>query len=127
MEGLVKVYYLLQFSYWLQQMLVLILRLEKPRSDFNELVIHHCVTLWLVGWSYAINLTMIGTAIFVSMDVPDVFLVGANCYRRPSGALTPPLRHLAGRLQVPELPRPPAHLRVQLRRLPRRLALPPPL
>lgn len=25
--------------------------LEKPRSDFTELVIHHVVTLWLVGWS----------------------------------------------------------------------------
>lgn len=25
--------------------------LEKPRSDFKELVIHHIVTLWLVGWS----------------------------------------------------------------------------
>lgn len=36
----VKTYYLLQFSYWLQQMLVLVLRMEKPRSDFRELVIH---------------------------------------------------------------------------------------
>lgn len=68
-------------------------RLEKPRSDFKELVVHHIVTLWLVGWSCGstessarlerkltslrldlINLTMIGTAIFVSMDVPDICL-----------------------------------------------------
>ena len=79
MEGLVKVYYLLQFSYWLQQMLVLILRLEKPRSDFNELVIHHCVTLWLVGWSYVFSLTSIGVAIFVSMDLPDVAFALSKC------------------------------------------------
>jgi acyl-CoA-dependent ceramide synthase len=69
-----KVYYLLQFSYWLQQLLVLVLRIEKPRSDFFELTCHvcmtslrmvmladpalqHIVTLWLVGWSYFLNLT----------------------------------------------------------------------
>lgn len=40
MEPSVKTYYLLQFSYWLQQMLLLSLRIEKPRSDFVELVIH---------------------------------------------------------------------------------------
>ena len=88
-------------SYWLQQMLVLILRLEKPRSDFRELVIHHCVTLWLVGWSYLFSLTHIGTlahpahpsaaspdlprlslagtAIFVSMDLPDVCFALSKC------------------------------------------------
>ncbi|ORY54752.1 TLC domain-domain-containing protein [Leucosporidium creatinivorum] len=79
MEGALKSYYLLQFSYWCQQMLVLILGLEKPRSDFKELVVHHIVTLWLVGWSYMINLTMIGTAIFVSMDLPDICLALSKC------------------------------------------------
>ncbi|KAK4050703.1 sphingosine N-acyltransferase lag1 [Microbotryomycetes sp. JL201] len=89
MRAELKTYYLLQLSYWLQQMLVLILRLEKPRSDFVELVIHHIVTLWLVGWSYTLNLTMIGTCIFVSMDIPDVFLALSKCinyldYKRAS-------------------------------------------
>ncbi|POY76456.1 hypothetical protein BMF94_0657 [Rhodotorula taiwanensis] len=79
MDGALKSYYLLQFSYWLQQMIILVMGLEKPRSDFTELVIHHIVTLWLVGWSYAINLTMIGTAVFVSMDIPDVFLAFSKC------------------------------------------------
>jgi len=69
-----KRYYLIQSAYWLQQFLVLALRLEKPRSDFTELVIHHLVTLWLIGWSYLVNLTLIGNAIFVSMDIPDAFL-----------------------------------------------------
>jgi len=74
-------------------LVLLLQRLEKPRSDFKELVVHHIVTLWLVGWSCEcgrastwarprlttrradlINLTMIGTAIFVSMDVPDICL-----------------------------------------------------
>jgi len=46
-----KSYYLIQFSYWFQQLLVLALRLEKPRKDFYELVGHHFVTLWLIGYS----------------------------------------------------------------------------
>lgn len=79
MEPITKAYYLLQFSYWLQQMLVITLKIEKPRSDFAELVMHHLVTLWLVGWSYLLNLTMIGTAIFVSMDISDTFLGLSKC------------------------------------------------
>ncbi|GAA5986529.1 hypothetical protein JCM11641_005229 [Rhodosporidiobolus odoratus] len=79
MDGALKTYYLLQFSYWLQQMIILVMGLEKPRSDFKELVIHHIVTLWLVGWSYMINLTLIGTAVFVSMDLPDICLAFSKC------------------------------------------------
>jgi hypothetical protein len=45
-----KRYYLMQASYWCQQLIVLVFRLEKPRKDFKELVAHHLVTLWLVGY-----------------------------------------------------------------------------
>ncbi|KAF9534226.1 TLC domain-containing protein [Crepidotus variabilis] len=69
-----KCYYLMQFSYWLQQLLVLILGLEKPRKDFKELVAHHFITLYLVGGSYIMNCTLIGNAVFMSMDLPDAFL-----------------------------------------------------
>ncbi|KZT38835.1 longevity assurance proteins LAG1/LAC1 [Sistotremastrum suecicum HHB10207 ss-3] len=71
MPAQLKAFYLLQTAYWIQQLLVLVLGLEKPRKDFRELVIHHIVTLWLVCWSYLVNLTFIGNAIFVSMDIPD--------------------------------------------------------
>ncbi|KAF9515287.1 hypothetical protein BS47DRAFT_1342213 [Hydnum rufescens UP504] len=74
MTPLLKRYYLMQFAYWLQQLLVLVLRLEKPRKDFTELVIHHFVTIWLVFWGYTINLTYIGNAVFLTMDVSDVVL-----------------------------------------------------
>ncbi|KAJ7668041.1 TLC domain-containing protein [Mycena rosella] len=66
-----KRYYLMQMAYWCQQLIVLVLGLEKPRKDFKELVAHHLVTLWLVGWSYGMNLTLIGNAVFMSMDIPD--------------------------------------------------------
>lgn len=69
-----KLYYLLQGSFWLQQAFVMLLRLERPRKDYYELVAHHLVTLWLIGWSYFINLTQIGTTVFVCMDIPDTWL-----------------------------------------------------
>jgi acyl-CoA-dependent ceramide synthase len=71
MTPLVKRYYLMQLAYWCHQLIVLVL--ERPQKDFVELVVHHLVTIWLVGWSYAINLTYIGNAVFLAMDVSDVF------------------------------------------------------
>jgi hypothetical protein len=50
MKPELKRYYLMQMAYWFQQLIVLVLGLEKPRKDFNELVAHHLVTLWLVGY-----------------------------------------------------------------------------
>ncbi|TFY50933.1 hypothetical protein EVJ58_g10825 [Rhodofomes roseus] len=74
MKPELKCYYLMQAAYWCQQLVVLLLNLEKPRKDYAELVAHHFVTLWLVGWSYLVNLTLIGNAVYLSMDVPDAFL-----------------------------------------------------
>ncbi|RDX52547.1 longevity assurance proteins LAG1/LAC1 [Lentinus brumalis] len=74
MKPELKRYYLMQASYWCHQLIILLLKLEKPRKDYNELVAHHFVTLWLVGWSYLINLTLIGQAVYLSMDLPDTFL-----------------------------------------------------
>lgn len=78
MSGLLKTYYLWQFSYWLQQTLLLAARVEKPRKDFNELIAHHIVTLWLIGWSYYLTLTYIGVAVFVTMDLSDHYLALAK-------------------------------------------------
>ncbi|KAI0053567.1 longevity assurance proteins LAG1/LAC1 [Auriscalpium vulgare] len=74
MKPELKRYYLMQAAYWCQQLIVLLFKLEKPRKDYNELVAHHLVTLWLVGWSYLINLTLIGNAVYTSMDIPDTWL-----------------------------------------------------
>ncbi|CAG8803713.1 23575_t:CDS:2 [Dentiscutata erythropus] len=75
---LVKSYYLIQFAFWLQQILVLILQLEKPRKDFLELVAHHIITCLLISGSYLFNLTRIGNAVFVSMDFSDIWLALAK-------------------------------------------------
>jgi hypothetical protein len=50
MKPQLKCYYLMQLAYWVQQLLVLVLKLEKPRKDYAELIAHHIVTLWLVGY-----------------------------------------------------------------------------
>ena len=49
MKPELKCYYLMQAAYWCQQLIVLLLGLEKPRKDYYELVAHHFVTIWLVG------------------------------------------------------------------------------
>lgn len=46
---MLKRYYLMHFSYWLQQAIIITLKIEKPRKDFQELVAHHIVTIWLIG------------------------------------------------------------------------------
>ncbi|KAH8148479.1 uncharacterized protein LAJ45_07582 [Morchella importuna] len=69
-----KAYYLLQAAYWLQQCIVLLLQLEKPRKDFKELVGHHMVTLSLIALSYRFHFTWIGLAVFVTHDISDFFL-----------------------------------------------------
>lgn len=53
--------------------------LEKPREDYVELILHHCVTAWLIGSSYTVNLTQIGLAVYFSMDLPDFMLAVSKC------------------------------------------------
>ncbi|KAF8134102.1 hypothetical protein K438DRAFT_2031477 [Mycena galopus ATCC 62051] len=64
--------------------LVVVVGLEKRRND-RERVIHHVVMVWMVTWSYMMNITLQGNAVFVSMDVSDVLL-----------ASSPPLFHSSG-------------------------------
>ncbi|KZP07310.1 LAG1-domain-containing protein [Athelia psychrophila] len=78
MQPELKCYYLMQASHWIQELLVLVMGLEKPRKDYAEFVAHHIVTIWLIGWSYLVNMTLIGNAVFLSMDLPDIFLASSK-------------------------------------------------
>ena len=71
---LFKFYYLFQAGFWTQQSVVLMLRLEKPRKDFKELIFHHIVTMLLISLSYRFHFTWIGLAVYITMDVSDFFL-----------------------------------------------------
>ncbi|CAG8554873.1 1466_t:CDS:2 [Funneliformis caledonium] len=78
---LVKNYYLIQFGFWLQQIFVLLLQLEKPRKDFLEMVAHHIITCLLIGGSYISNFTRVGNTVFITMDFSDIWLSFAKCLK----------------------------------------------
>lgn len=73
-EAVFKFYYLCQAAFWAQQSIVLLLRQEKPRKDFKELVGHHIVTIALIGLSYRFHFTYMGIAIYITHDISDFFL-----------------------------------------------------
>ncbi|KAK4963588.1 sphingosine N-acyltransferase lag1 [Elasticomyces elasticus] len=79
-EAYFKAYYLLQGSYWAQQGIVQLLQLEKPRKDFKELVLHHIVTLVLIGLSYRFHFTYIGVAVYVTHDISDFFIATSKMF-----------------------------------------------
>ncbi|KAF2272489.1 longevity assurance proteins LAG1/LAC1 [Westerdykella ornata] len=79
-EAVFKAYYLLQASYWAQQMIVLLLMLEAPRKDFKELVMHHFITLALIWCSYRFHFTYMGLAVYITMDISDFFLATSKVF-----------------------------------------------
>ncbi|KAF3177015.1 hypothetical protein TWF106_001632 [Orbilia oligospora] len=88
--GIFKAYYLLQWSYWLQQAIVLVLMLEKPRKDFKELVIHHIVTVALITLSWRFHFTYIGLSVFITHDVSDFFLATSKVFNYIDSPITGP-------------------------------------
>ena len=85
-----KVFYLGQAAFWVQQSVVLILQLEKPRKDFKELVLHHIITIALIWCSYRFHFTWMGIAVFVTMDVSDFFLAISKTLNYLDSSLTGP-------------------------------------
>lgn len=75
-----KYYYLLQFSYYVEQFLVLLVYHGYRKSDYVELFIHHLVTLTLLLFSYLLNFHRIGLVVLVLHDVSDVFLHIAKAF-----------------------------------------------
>lgn len=73
-----KFYYLFQAAFWIQQALIMILGIEERRRDFRELVIHHVVTISLIGLSYRFHFTYMGIAVYVTHDISDFFLAMAK-------------------------------------------------
>ncbi|CUM56667.1 unnamed protein product [Debaryomyces tyrocola] len=85
-----KVYYLGQAAFWVQQSVVLILQLEKPRKDFKELVLHHIITIALIWCSYRFHFTWMGLAVYITMDVSDFFLATSKTLNYLNSPLTGP-------------------------------------
>lgn len=70
----IKFYYLFQAAYWVQQSVVLVLHLEKPRKDHMELTLHHIITIALIALSYRFHFTHIGISVYITHDISDLFL-----------------------------------------------------
>ena len=77
-EAYFKFYYLFQAAYWAQQAIVLVLGMEKPRKDFKELILHHIVSLALIGLSYRFHFTYMGLAVYITHDISDFFLAASS-------------------------------------------------
>jgi acyl-CoA-dependent ceramide synthase len=72
MSGPLKWYYLVQLSFWLQQLLTI--NLEKRRKDYTQMFTHHMITCSLMYVTYAYRWTKVGNVILCIMDVVDFLL-----------------------------------------------------
>jgi len=79
-DGLMKWYYLVQFAFWLQQ--IVVVNIEERRKDHWQMFTHHIITCALLFCSYGYYQTRVGNVILFLMDIVDIFL--AVCYSQSS-------------------------------------------
>src|ERR1700760_3969504 len=70
MSGLAKWYYLVQFAFWLQQ--IVVVNIEKRRKDHWQMFTHHIITCALIFTSYGYHQTKVGNLILCLMDIVDL-------------------------------------------------------
>jgi acyl-CoA-dependent ceramide synthase len=71
-DGLFKWYYLVQWAFYLQSMIVV--NIEEKRKDYAQMFIHHIFTAALIYLSYGYYHMRVGTVILCIMDVVDIIL-----------------------------------------------------
>lgn len=76
MSGLLKWYYLVQLSFWLQQ--IVVVNIEERRKDHWQMFTHHIITSALITMSYGYYQTRVGNVILCIMDVVDIVLPAAK-------------------------------------------------
>ncbi|KAL1023073.1 hypothetical protein UPYG_G00036110 [Umbra pygmaea] len=71
-------YYITEMGfYW---SLLLCVSVDVKRKDFNEQIIHHVATIFLLGLSYCANYVRIGTLVMVVHDSSDFLLESAKMF-----------------------------------------------
>ncbi|KAF2469485.1 longevity assurance proteins LAG1/LAC1 [Lindgomyces ingoldianus] len=75
-SGLHKWYYLVQFAFWIQQ--ILVVNIEEKRKDYAQMFTHHIFTCVLLFASYGYLHMRVGTVILCIMDVIDIILPTAK-------------------------------------------------
>lgn len=83
LDGLFKWYYLVQFAFWVQQ--ILVVNIEERRKDHAQMFTHHIITCALMFTSYAYHQTKVGNVILCLMDVVDLFLAVSMIFRETKG------------------------------------------
>ena len=70
LDPTLKWYYLVQFAFWLQQ--IVVVNIEERRKDHWQMFTHHIVTCLLLLGSYGYYQTRVGNVILCLMDVVDL-------------------------------------------------------
>lgn len=70
LSGQMKVYYLSQLAFWVQQ--IFVIHIEEPRKDHYQMLTHHFITVGLLAGSYWYRQTRVGNAVLVLMDIVDL-------------------------------------------------------
>jgi len=70
MDSLEKWYYLVQFGFWLQQ--IVVVNIEERRKDHWQMFSHHIITCMLIFLSYGYHQYRVGTLILCLMDIVDI-------------------------------------------------------
>ncbi|KAH7161267.1 putative longevity-assurance protein, partial [Dactylonectria macrodidyma] len=79
LDGLMKSYLLVQWAFWLQQ--IIVIHIEERRKDHWQMLTHHFVTTSLIWACYAYGHTRIGNFILIIMDLGDLILPLAKCLK----------------------------------------------
>ncbi|KAH9861385.1 hypothetical protein J1614_011131 [Plenodomus biglobosus] len=75
-EGLLKWYYLVQWGFWVQQ--ILVVNVEEKRKDYAQMFTHHIFTIALIFLSYGYYHMRVGIVILAIMDLVDIVLPTAK-------------------------------------------------
>lgn len=85
--GLRKWYILVQYAFWLQQ--IMVINIEARRKDYWQMFTHHIVTTILIFTSYGYHQTKVANLILCIMDTGDIILGLAKCSKYLGYTLLP--------------------------------------
>lgn len=71
-DSLFKWYYLVQWGFWIQQ--ILVVNIEEKRKDYAQMLSHHLFTTALMALSYGYFHMRVGIVILTIMDFVDIVL-----------------------------------------------------
>lgn len=86
-ELAMKLYYLSQLAFWMQQ--ILVIHVEEKRKDHYQMLTHHVVTVALLMTSYGYRQCRVGNAVLICMDIVDLIFPVRTTLERTRPSATP--------------------------------------